>query len=318
MIVADNVSKHFGLMAAVENVSFEVKAGEIMVLLGTSGCGKTTTLKMLNRLIDATSGTITIDGRDIRTRNREELRRSIGYVSQHHGLFPHYTVAENIGIVPGLAGWNKAETARKTGHWLEQLRLPSDMYGSKYPDELSGGQKQRVALARALVAEPPLLLMDEPFGALDPVTRIAVRNEFLAIQQVKSKTIVLVTHDIQEAFALGNTICLMHEGRIVQAGSAHDLMFDPANAFVANFFDHQRYMLELSALSLRDIWQQLPPGEGSTTSKLSIASSLWDALDVLSGRESAAVQVADPAGKDVRGLTFSHILEAYSRIKNEY
>jgi osmoprotectant transport system ATP-binding protein len=177
MIVAKNISKDFNGIHAVNNISFEVKEGETMVFLGTSGCGKTTTLKMLNRLIEPSSGKITINGQDIFSSKPEILRRSIGYVSQNNGLFPHYTVAENIAIVPDLLGWDKARTRKRSEALLDQLKLPVNQYAGKYPDELSGGQKQRVALARALVADAPVLLMDEPFGALDPITRAGIRKE---------------------------------------------------------------------------------------------------------------------------------------------
>ncbi len=219
MIIAQNISKDFNGIHAVKNISFEVKEGQTMVFLGTSGCGKTTTLKMLNRLIEPSSGNITINGQDIFSSKPEILRRSIGYVSQNNGLFPHYTVAENIAVVPNLLGWEKEIIRKRSEALLEQLKLPVAEYANKYPDELSGGQKQRVAIARALVSDPPVLLMDEPFGALDPITRAGIRKEFQELPELKSKTIVLVTHDVQEAFELGDQICLMDKGVIVQTGT---------------------------------------------------------------------------------------------------
>ena len=184
------------------------------------------------------------------------MRRNIGYVLQNNGLFPHYTIAENIAIVPELLKWPKQKTAKRTSELLEQLHLPQN-YLSLYPQQLSGGQQQRVGLARALAADPPLLLMDEPFGALDAVTRASITHEFGSLEVLKNKTIVLVTHDIREAFELGDKILLMDKGKIVQAGTPADLLFNPANDFVAKFFEGQRMQLELNAVLLKDIWPHL-------------------------------------------------------------
>ena len=211
MIVVDRVVKKFGNIAAVDTISFKVNEGENVVLLGTSSCGKTTTLRMINRLTETTSGNIYINNKNIKDVPPEELRRNIGYVLQHNGLFPHYTIAENIAIVPELLKWPKEKIYKRTSELLEQLHLPQN-YLSLYPQELSGGQHQRVGLARALAADPPLLLMDEPFGALDAVTRANITNEFSKLEVLKNKTIVLVTHDIREAFQLGNKILLMDKG----------------------------------------------------------------------------------------------------------
>lgn len=238
MIIADRISKHFNGIEAVKDVSFRVGEGETMVLLGTSGCGKTTTLKMLNRLIEATSGRIEILGKNIQDQKPEILRRSIGYVSQNNGLFPHYTVAENIAVVPKLLNWQPGDIQDHTGRWLEQLKLPAH-FKDKYPGELSGGQQQRVAIARALIADPPVLLLDEPFGALDPVTRASVRKDFAELPALRQKTIVLVTHDVQEALQMGNQIALMDKGGIVQQGKPGDLLLRPVNEFVHAFIGQQ-------------------------------------------------------------------------------
>lgn len=238
MIIADHISKHFNGIEAVKDISFQVGEGETMVLLGTSGCGKTTTLKMLNRLIEATSGRIEILGKDINAEKPEVLRRSIGYVSQSNGLFPHYTVAENIAVVPKLLGWQAGKISAHTDRLLEQLKLPVN-FRDKYPGELSGGQQQRVAIARALIADPPVLLLDEPFGALDPVTRASVRKDFAELPALRKKTIVLVTHDVQEALQMGDHICLMDKGSIVQQGRPSDLLYRPVNEFVHAFFAQQ-------------------------------------------------------------------------------
>jgi len=218
MIKVDGVSKHFGKVNAVDDITFEVQEQENMILLGTSGCGKTTTLKMINRLIEPTSGNIFINGKNIADEQAETLRRSIGYVLQNNGLFPHYTVAENIAIVPQLLNWDKKKTEKRVTELMEKLHLSAD-YRNVYPNELSGGQQQRVGLARALVSDPPVLLMDEPFGALDNVTRANIHEEFKALDELKRKTIIMVTHDVQEAFELGDRICLMDKGKIIQSGT---------------------------------------------------------------------------------------------------
>uniref|UniRef100_UPI00261330F6 ATP-binding cassette domain-containing protein n=1 Tax=uncultured Mucilaginibacter sp. TaxID=797541 RepID=UPI00261330F6 len=213
MIVAEHLRKDFGKTAAVDDISFEVKEGETLVLLGTSGCGKTTTLKMINRLTEPSGGRISVNGKDVLDQNPDQLRRGIGYVLQNNGLFPHYSVAENMAIVPKLLKWDQQKIAQRTQTLLEKLHLP-EKYLNLYPNELSGGQQQRIGLARALMADPPVLLMDEAFGALDPITRSAIRKEFKQLDEFKRKTIVMVTHDVQEAFEMADRICLMDAGKI--------------------------------------------------------------------------------------------------------
>lgn len=243
MIELLGVSKHFGNTAAVKEVSFTVQEGETMVILGTSGCGKTTTLKMINRLIEPDSGKILINGQSASDEKPEMLRRKIGYVMQNIGLFPHYTVAENIAVVPKLLNWPASQIKSRTHELLEKLHLSPDCL-TLFPQELSGGQQQRVGLARALVADPAILLMDEPFGALDNVTRTNIQIEFKALEELKRKTIVMVTHDVQEAFELADRICLMSKGEIVQIGTAQDLLYRPVNAFARQFLDGARIVLE--------------------------------------------------------------------------
>jgi len=315
MIVAENINKQFNGVQAVKDVSFEVKEGQTMVLLGTSGCGKTTTLKMLNRLIEASSGKILINGKDIFSEKPEILRRTIGYVSQNNGLFPHFTVAENIAVVPELLHWDKTRTSKRTEVLLHQLKLEPSEYAKKYPDELSGGQKQRVALARALVSNPPVLLMDEPFGALDPITRAGIRNEFLNLPELKNKTVVLVTHDVQEAFELGDRICLMNGGSIVQSGPARELIFKPVSDFVKNFFGHQRLQLELSALKLTDIWEMLPDSHAGKAPDLDDDNSLWEAMEVLSGSNQERLIVVNKRSKAVKTASLAELNNAYQKVK---
>jgi len=252
MIRAENLIRKFGTSVAVNDISFEVKDGENLILLGTSGCGKTTTLRMINRLTEPDSGTVFIDGIDIRTRQTEELRRGIGYVLQNHGLFPHYTVAENIAIVPRLLKWNSTDIRKRADELFNKLNLDPAL-ADKYPAALSGGQQQRVGLARSLMVNPPVLLMDEPFGALDNLTRISIRKEFRALDELVKKTVIMVTHDVQEAFEMGDRICLMDKGEIKQIGTPEELLFHPANDFVADFFKEQRLQLELKSVLVSEI-----------------------------------------------------------------
>src|SRR6185312_10984867 len=256
MIKVEHLSKHFGKVKAVDDISFEVREHENLILLGTSGCGKTTTLKMINRLIEPSHGKVFIDGRNIFEQSPEILRRGIGYVLQNNGLFPHYTVAENIAIVPQLLKWDKKRTEKRAVELLEKLHLSTD-YLTAYPSELSGGQQQRIGLARALVADPSVLLMDEPFGALDNVTRSKIHAEFKALDELKRKTIIMVTHDVQEAFELGDHICLMDKGKIIQDDMPAGLLFNPKNDFVSGFLQEQRLQLEFKAIKLKDVWAWL-------------------------------------------------------------
>src|SRR6195952_3225847 len=275
MITVEQLTKHFGGVKAVDGISFEVKEHENLVLLGTSGCGKTTTLKMINRLIEPDSGKIFINGENILDQSPELLRRGIGYVLQNNGLFPHYTVVENIAIVPQLLKWDSKRIEKRIAELMEKLHLSPDQL-KVYPNELSGGQQQRVGLARALVADPPVLLMDEPFGALDNVTRSKIHAEFKALDELKRKTIIMVTHDVQEAFELGDRICLMDKGKIVQNGTPAELLFNPKNQFVESFLMEQRLQLEFRAIRIKDIWSLLPyHKEDAKANSLSADADIW-------------------------------------------
>lgn len=238
MIDIQHLVKRFASHTAVDDVSLQVASGETLVLLGTSGCGKTTTLKMINRLIEPSSGSIRVDGVDVRQQDGSTLRRRIGYVIQDGGLFPHYTVAEAVATVPRLLNWEPAAIQERTRELITKLQLPETVL-TRYPAELSGGQRQRVGLARALAAKPPVVLMDEPFGALDPFTRRHVRRELFGLNELKETTVVLVTHDVNEALELADHIALMDQGRIVQIGTPDELLNKPANAFVRDFLDDQ-------------------------------------------------------------------------------
>ncbi len=217
MITFDRVVKRYANSVAVDHLSLEIKSGETVILVGPSGCGKTTSLKMINRLVEPTEGAILIDDRDTRTYDVNDLRRSIGYVIQQVGLFPHQTVAENIATVPRLLGWTKQRIAARVEELLELIALPPAEYARRLPSELSGGERQRVGVARALGADPNILLMDEPFGAIDPIARERLQNELLRLQSVVRKTIVFVTHDIDEAVKLGDRVALLSRGRRARA-----------------------------------------------------------------------------------------------------
>lgn len=235
MIEASQLYKSFEGRPAVQGVSFRVPEGGRLMLLGTSGSGKTTTLRMLNRLLEPDGGKVLFRGEDTRTLRPEILRRQMGYVMQQYGLFPHYTVAENIAIVPRLLHWDKPRIRRRSEALLDKLGLSWEAHAHQYPSQLSGGQQQRVGLARALAADPPVLLMDEPFGALDPVTRANIRQEFAQLDEFKGKTVVMVTHDIRDALELGDTIGIMDKGQLIQTGTPEELQRHPANDFVAAF-----------------------------------------------------------------------------------
>ncbi len=241
MIVVDKASKTFpGNVLAADEVSFKVFKGEILILVGLSGCGKTTTLKMINRLVEADSGDIVIDGINVRQWDPIALRRTIGYVIQDVGLLPHLTVGENVMMVPKLKGWKEERMDRRVDEVLDTVGLEPAEYKDRFPEELSGGQKQRVGVARALAAYQEILLMDEPFGALDPVTREDLQDEFLKLQESISKTIVLVTHDIFEAVKMGDMIAVMKDGKIEQIDKPEELLKNPQTEFVDRFVGRHR------------------------------------------------------------------------------
>jgi osmoprotectant transport system ATP-binding protein len=225
----------FGEVVAVDDVSFTVAEGETVCLIGPSGSGKTTVLKLINRLVEPSGGTVRVDGEDVRTVDVIRLRRRMGYVIQSGGLFPHRTVEGNVGLLCELEGWGRGRTRERVEELLELVNLPAGDYAHRLPRELSGGQQQRVGIARALALDPPIVLMDEPFGALDPITRSQLHEEFLSLEEKVKKTIVLVTHDLSEAFKLGDRVALLEQGRLVQIGSAETLRERPKNDFVAEF-----------------------------------------------------------------------------------
>jgi osmoprotectant transport system ATP-binding protein len=238
---------------AIASLSFEVPAGEICVLVGPSGCGKTTALRLVNRMIELSGGDILIDGKSIRARPAAELRRGIGYVIQQIGLFPHLTVGANIATVPKLLRWDRKQIAERIQELLELVSLPPEMV-NRYPAQLSGGQRQRVGVARALAADPPLMLMDEPFGAIDPINRERLQNQFLRLQSEIKKTILFVTHDIDEAIKMGDRVAVLEKGgKLSQYATPPELLMSPANRFVEDFVGADRALKRLSLLRVRDI-----------------------------------------------------------------
>ena len=317
MIQIENVIKIYNNTNAVDDISFEVKEAETVVLLGTSGCGKTTTLRMINRLTEPTSGNIIVNGQNVQNQPAEKMRRGIGYVLQHHGLFPHYTVAENIAIVPDLLKWNKDKIKHRTQELMQKLQLPQTLT-NVFPAQLSGGQQQRVGLARALAANPPVLLMDEPLGALDPVTRADIRKEFSTLDELKRKTILMVTHDVQEAFELGDRICLMDKGKIVQIGKATDLLFNPASDFVKSFLRQQRFQLELESILIKDVWSLLPKAIDGTDEKVfSADDNLWQVLEAISAaRQTGFQRFVSILNNDKKQVEIASLMNAYSQYKN--
>lgn len=316
MIIAEGISKYFGDTAAVENVSFRVKEGENLILLGTSGCGKTTTLKMLNRLIVPSQGNITIDGKNTANIPAEALRRNIGYVLQHNALFPHYTVAENIAVVPQLLKWDASRIKKRTEVLLEKLHLPQS-YLSKYPNELSGGQQQRVNIARAIAAEPSILLMDEPFGALDPITRAGIVKEFMELDEFKKKTIVMVTHDVDEAFEMGDTICLMDKGQVIQIGTPAELLFYPQHPYVRSFLERHYLQLAFKTVTVNNVWNSIKAATVDNESLPVISSneSIWYAIKMLSDTDVPPT-ILIKRNNEVKEVNAAELFAAFNNYKH--
>jgi osmoprotectant transport system ATP-binding protein len=258
VITFEHVTKRYGDKTAVDDLTFEVGAGEVCVLIGPSGCGKTTTMRMVNRLIEPTSGRILVDGTDVTELKPEVLRRRLGYAIQSVGLFPHLNVAENIGVVPRLLGWDATRMAARAEELLSLVGLDPAEYARKYPRQLSGGEAQRIGVARALAADPPALLMDEPFGAVDPLTRERLQAEFGRIQRELGKTVIFVTHDIDEAIRLADRIAIMRNGHLEQYDTPETVLDRPANAFVRDFVGADRALKRLVRVRVTDVMREAP------------------------------------------------------------
>ena len=286
MIEIKNVTKIYDEIRAVNQLNLTVCDGEIFVLLGSSGCGKSTTLNMINRLIEPTEGNIYIDGKDIKDFKPENLRRSIGYVVQGTGLFPNMTVEQNIGIVPKMLKWNSQEIKRRVKELLEMIGLDPDKYVKKYPYQLSGGEAQRIGVARALAAKPGILLMDEPFGAVDPINRANLQNEFMKLQKTLHTTVVLVTHDIGEAMKLGDRIALMDQGKLQGFGTPRELLCNKKNQFIREFMGNDSYINILNCYTVKEYIQPIKIQSGihiSETCNLKdvMAKMIENAVNVL-------------------------------------
>lgn len=308
MIRFENVSKVFdGNKKAVNSVSFTIPNGEIFVLIGPSGCGKTTTLKMINRLIELSDGTIYINDEKVSTYNVHELRWNIGYVLQNIGLFPHMTIEENIAIVPEMKKWPKEKTSKRVAELLRMVGLNPADYKDRKPGELSGGQQQRVGVARALAADPEFILMDEPFSALDPITREKLQDDILALQKEIKKTIVFVTHDMQEALKLGDRICLMKDGEVAQVGTPAELLQKPANEFVRDFIGGKGHSLE-NEFNLADILSPIEEPLDVDRAYIPIDSTIHETLSALAHEEIAIVKKdGTPVGYVSRETIIRHL-----------
>ncbi len=288
---------------AVDSLHLEIKKGEFFVLIGPSGCGKTTTMKMINRLIETTEGSILIDGKDIKQYNINELRWDIGYVLQQIALFPHMTIAENIAVVPEMRKWSKEKIKARVDELLQMVGLDPDVYRDRMPDELSGGQKQRVGVVRALAANPKIVLMDEPFSALDPLSREQLQKDIVQLQKKIQKTIVFVTHDMQEALSLGDRICIMKEGKVVQLDTPEGIIHNPKNEFVEEFIGNRgRPWYEGKSIEAVLPLDESMRVEGDA---LSLHSSLQEALVRVRADEVVPVEAN---GQYVGALTSSHIV----------
>ena len=297
----------------MRELDLHIAEGELVVLIGPSGCGKTTTLKMINRLIEPTDGAIFVDDKDTAQIDPQDLRRGIGYVIQSIGLFPHMSVQQNIGVVPELLGWSKEKRAAHADELLSLIGLEPNRYRDAYPSELSGGQQQRVGVARALAVDPPVLLMDEPFGAVDPIARDRLQDEFLRLQQQLKKTIVMVTHDIDEAIKMGDRICVMNAGQIEQYDTPEVLLSKPKSKFVREFVGADRALKRLSRVSVKDLM-------GEVTS-IDVDATLAEAEVLL--KQSPTLYITENAQLrgwlDAKALAhYDSLREAYTQIDGEY
>ncbi|MGO6732030.1 ABC transporter ATP-binding protein [Rhizobium ruizarguesonis] len=307
MIEIRNVTKRYGATTVVDDVSMSVEKGEITVIVGTSGSGKSTLMRMINRLVPITEGEIFVGGQNVMDVEVTELRRKIGYAIQGHGLFPHRTVAQNIATVPQLLDWDSTRIAKRVEELLGLFNLDPASFADKYPHQLSGGQQQRVGVARALAAEPELLLMDEPFGALDPVIRGKAQDDLLAIQKQFGTTVILVTHDMDEAFHLGNQIAVMSEGRLLQCSTPEKILTEPADPFVQQLTGTSDRALKL--MSLLPLKESMEPAKTGLAYALPQSLSLRDALAemIWQGVDEAAVQDAQKA--PVGSISMTRLLE---------
>ncbi|MFA9556751.1 ABC transporter ATP-binding protein [Evansella sp. AB-rgal1] len=320
MITFENVTKKYGDdTVAVDDVSFTVKKGNLVTLIGPSGCGKTTTMKMINKLIPVTSGTISIDGKDISRENAVELRRNIGYVIQRIGLLPHMTIEENVSLVPKLKGWKKEVYQKKVDDLLDMVGLDPSIYKKKYPLELSGGQQQRIGVIRALAGEPPIILMDEPFSALDPISREQLQDELKILQKNIHKTIVFVTHDMDEALKIADEVIIMKAGSIQQVATPKTLLEKPINDFVSSFIGEERIQQSIQNRKLHRAETIMTPWkegrEESDLPSLSQDASLQEVARVMLAQNSESLIITDNSGKPVGRLQKNQLLQELAGVE---
>jgi osmoprotectant transport system ATP-binding protein len=294
MIRLNRVTKTFGQVVAVDALDMEIPTGEVCVLLGPSGCGKTTTMKMINRLIPPTSGKIYVNGRDTSEVDEVTLRRSIGYVIQQIGLFPNKTVEDNVCIVPDLLGWNRRKSRARAAELLQMVNLDPAIFLRRYPKELSGGQQQRVGVIRALAADPPVLLMDEPFGAIDPINREVIQDEFLRLQAELKKTVVFVSHDIDEAVKMASRVAIFREGRLIQYDTPDNILAHPIDAFVAEFVGSDRTLKRLRLIKVEDAMMREPP-------RVRAEDTLETAVRLMDAHGHISIVMVGPRGR-ARGI----------------
>ena len=311
MIRLDHVTKNYegSDRHAVDSLDLEIETGTTVAMIGPSGCGKTTTMRMINRLETPTVGRVLVNGRDIAETDEKQLRRSIGYVIQQVGLFPHMTIERNIATVPRLLGWDKAKTDRRIDELLDLVSLDPAVMRKRLPHELSGGQRQRVGFARALAADPAIMLMDEPFGAIDPITRVKLQDEFRQILKKVSKTVVIVTHDLDEAIKMGDRIAIMRDGRLLQYDTPEAVLARPANDFVENFLGPDRAIKRLSLIQVSSAMGA--PAEQASAVSIAPDASLHAALSLMLADDLAGLDVRDTDGKAVGYLSRDAVLSAH-------
>ena len=310
MITFEHVTKTFDGVKAIDDLSLTIDQGEFAVVIGASGSGKSSALKMINRLLEHDSGRILFAGREIRSFRPEDLRRRMGYAIQSIGLFPHWTVEQNIATVPDLLRWPRSRTRDRVTELLETLKLPPDVYRDRYPHQLSGGQQQRVGVARALAGDPDMLLMDEPFGALDPVTRAALQQEIARIHDASGKTVVLVTHDIDEALRLADKIVVLDRGHVVQVGTPREILSSPANDYVADFIGRADVGIKL--LGLYTVADCLRPGEVASGPPIASTASLREALSAFVAQRVDRMPVVDEHDRPAGAIVLADLLRLKS------
>lgn len=310
MIQFQNVEKTYnGHVKAINHINFNVNNGEFVVLIGPSGCGKTTLLRMVNQLETITGGDILLNGKSVRKLNKIDMRRKMGYVIQSIGLFPNMTIEANVMIVPRLLGWDRVKLQSRYNYLMDLIGLNPDEYKKRYPHELSGGQQQRVGVARALAADPPVMLMDEPFGALDPIIRDRLQEEFLQIQREINKTVIFVSHDIDEAIKMGDKIALMREGDLIQYDSPANILLQPANPFVSEFVGEDRAVKSMNLYSIKDLSETIPLDAitDSTDNAITENTSLRNALSTLLNQDQEQLIVKDSDGHQQGAMTIELI-----------